>query len=194
MSTDTSTQTSKFTLLSYRPNGERYEGCGEYVRYDSDLDLSTDLSEEELREKLIEKITHGDSCCDSCPASDNENEAEFAILKDGKPIFAVGNNLYSFSPPEETEDTLLASRIWDDAHAEIAKRKQDAAEAAAKAREEAAKKAAEAKRAADEAAARAKEEAERKQLEALKAKYEPATVVVEKAKEQANKLVAEAVG
>jgi hypothetical protein len=171
MNTDTTKTDAKYTLISYRPNGERYEGCGEYVRFDSELDLSADLSRDEARAKIIEKLKHAEDCCDSC--SHNENPTEFALLKDGKSIAARGDNLYSFTPEAETEDTLDGERIFEEAHEMLAKERAEKAEADRIAKEAAAKKAAEAKKAADEAARVAAEAAERKRFEELKAKFEP---------------------
>ena len=170
MNTDTTKTEAKYTLISYRPNGERYEGCGEYVRFDSELDLSADLSRDEARTKIIEKLKHAEDCCDSC--SHNENPTEFALLKDGKSIAARGDNLYSFTPETETEDTLDGDRIFDEAHEMLAKERSEKADTDRIAKEAAAKRAAEAKKVAEEAAAKAKEAEERRKYEELKAKFE----------------------
>ena len=170
MNTDTTKTEAKYTLISYRPNGERYEGCGEYIRFDSELDLRADLSRDELRETIIEKLKSAADCCDSCPQS--ENPTEFAILKDGKSIFARGDNLYSFAPDSETEDSLDGDGIFNEAQEMLAKERAEKAEVERKAKEAAALKAQEAAKAAAEVAKAAAEAAERKRYEELKAKFD----------------------
>lgn len=194
MNTDVKKTEAKYTLIYYRPNGERYEGCGDYTRFDSEMECFADVTREELLSAIVEKTRHASSCCGSCPQS--ETECEFAILKDGVPLIAKGNNLGSSFYKEgvdETDDYFAVNMIFDEAAEVIEKEHEAKAAAEKKAKEEAAAKKAIADAEAARARQKAAEEAERKQFEALKAKYEPVTVVVEKAKEQAAKLVAEAV-
>lgn len=168
---NTDSKTSKYTLISYKPNGERYEGCGDYVRFDSELELQANLTRDELRESIRIKIASTEDCCDSC--QHNENPLEFAILKDGRPMAARGDNLSSFRPDEETDETRDTEAIFDEARTLFTQARAAKVEEERKAAEEAAKAAALAKKAADEAAARARDEAERRKFEELKAKFEP---------------------
>lgn len=173
MNTDTTTTEAKYTLLYYRPNGSRYEGCGDYTRFDSELECFVGVTREEMLKAIVEKTKHASSCCGSCPAS--ETETEFAILKDGRPLLSRGNNLSSFYDDEmyESEEYFAVSDIFDEAAAVIEQEHKAEAEAEKKAKEEAAKVAAEAAKRQAEAAALAKELSERRMLEELKAKYGP---------------------
>lgn len=167
----TTTTDTKFTLIYYRPNGKRYEGCGDYVEFDSEMEMFQDLSRDELRTEIKKRLAHADDCCDSCAS--NENPCEFAILGNGKPLTSMGDNFSSFQPSEETDETLAMSTIFDEARNLIYTEQQAKAEAKKKADAEAAQKKAFADAEAARARAKAAEEAERRQFEALKAKYEP---------------------
>jgi hypothetical protein len=173
MNTDVKTE-AKYTLIYYRPNGERYEGCGDYTRFDSEMECFAGVTREEMLKEIVAKTRHASSCCGSCPQS--ETECEFAILKDGVPLIAKGSNLGSTFYQEgvdETDDYYAVNNIFDEAAEIIEQEHKAKAEAEQKAKEEAAAKKAIADAEAARARQKAAEEAERKQYEMLKAKFEP---------------------
>lgn len=171
MSTDTTKTEAKYTLITYRPNGRRYEGCGDYEYFDSEMGIAKDLTREQLIAKISEKHAASDNCCTSCDDG-NPNPTEFAILKDGRPVGGRGDSLMDFRPDDEDADARDADAIFDAADELRGKIRNEKAEAERKAKEAAALKAAEAKKAAEAAARVAAEAKERAEYERLRAKFE----------------------
>lgn len=126
---------AKYTLIHYRPNGSKYQGCGEYENFDSEIGFENDLTFEKLRLRILEHTKRAE-CCDSC--SDNDNPTELAILRDGKPLLARGDAMWSFANAieEETDETRALEELFAEANILSEKEKLERIERERKEREE----------------------------------------------------------
>jgi len=84
------TTDAKFTLIFYRPNGSHYLGGGDYDQYNSEIGFDQELTMEKLKHRIATETRHH--------RFEDECDCEFAILKDGKPILARGEAMWSFEP------------------------------------------------------------------------------------------------
>lgn len=127
------TTDKQYTLIHYRPDDDEYLGCGDYERHHSEIGFEQGLSFEQLKHRIIEKTKQG--------RYDGDSPCEFAILRDGKPIIARGDAMWSFAPDDNTaEETEQLNDLFHEANILSQQEKLDRAEARRK--EEAAKAAA----------------------------------------------------
>lgn len=119
----------QYTLIHYRPDDDEYLGCGDYERHHSQIGFESDLSFEQLKHRIITLTKtqrySGDEPC------------EFAILRDGKPIIARGDAMWSFAPEDDTsEEAEALNDLFHEANIISEQEKRERAEAKRKEEEE----------------------------------------------------------
>jgi hypothetical protein len=103
------TDTKKFTLINYRPNGSEYLGHSEYENYNSEIGFESNLDFEQLRRRIIDHTKRH--------RFEEDSDCEFIVLLDGKPIVSRGESLWSFdediepSEVSETINTMLSEAL-----------------------------------------------------------------------------------
>lgn len=123
------TDDTKFTLIHYRPNGNEYQGHGDYEHHDSEIGFEHNLSFEQLRRRIIEHAARR--------RYENDSACQFAILLNGKPIVSRGADLWTFADAAEpSEYTEKLEAILTEANVLSEKEKLDRAEAKRKEEEE----------------------------------------------------------
>lgn len=119
----------KYTLIHYRPDDDEYLGCGDYERHHSEIGFEHGLSFEQLRHRIL-TLTKAERYSGDEPC-------EFAILRDGKPIIARGNAMWSFAPEDDTtEEARALDDLFHEANILSEKEKREAAEKRRKEEEE----------------------------------------------------------
>jgi hypothetical protein len=116
------TDTKKFTLINYRPNGSEYLGCSEYENYNSEIGFEKNLDFEQLRRRIIDHTKRH--------RFEEDSDCEFVVLMDGKPIACRGESLWSFEEAiEPTEESEAINELLSEALVLSQKEKADKAQA-----------------------------------------------------------------
>lgn len=119
----------RYTLIHYRPDSDEYLGCGDYERHHSQIGFESGLSFEQLQHRIF-SLT-------KTRRYDGDDPCEFAILRDGQPIIARGETMWSFAPEDDTtEEAQALDALFYEANILSEKEKKERAEAKRKEEEE----------------------------------------------------------